>query len=79
MTNIKKEFEKIVKQVVLARKKSGLSQHAVCKQAGISQAAWWEVEAGVNVPRLPTVSAVASVLGLRVAITCTKDPDKNGA
>ena len=63
MTDFKKEYRKLVGKVIAARKRCGRSQIACCKEAGISQAGWWEVEAGVNLPKIENLAAIASVLG----------------
>ena len=72
MSDFKKEYRKLVANVIAARKSSGRSQIAVCKEAGISQAGWWEVEAGVNLPKIENLAAIADALGLDVDIAVIK-------
>jgi transcriptional regulator with XRE-family HTH domain len=73
MTDFKKEYRKLVSKVIAARKRCGRSQIAVCKEAGISQAGWWEVEAGVNLPKVENLAAIASVLGFQVELSLSKN------
>ena len=79
MSDFKKEYRKLVGKVIAARKRCGRSQIAVCKEAGISQAGWWEVEAGVNLPKVENLAANASVLGIHVELSFAKIAEKKDA
>ena len=76
MTDFKKEYRKLVGKVIAARKRCGRSQIAVCKEAGISQAGWGEVEAGVNLPKVENLAAMAAVLGFQVELSLAKSDQK---
>tara|TARA_Y100001963_G_scaffold74150_1_gene103067 strand:+ start:314 stop:556 length:243 start_codon:yes stop_codon:yes gene_type:complete len=76
MSDFKKEYRKLVGKVIAARKRCGRSQIGVCKEAGISQAGWWEVEAGVHLPKIENLAAIAAVLGFQVELSLAKIAEK---
>ena len=49
------------------REQQGMSQRALAKAAGITQAALFRLESGETDPRLSTLRAIAEALGVTVA------------
>jgi transcriptional regulator with XRE-family HTH domain len=49
------------------REHQGISQRALAKAAGITQAALFRLESGETDPRLSTLRAIAEALGVTVA------------
>jgi DNA-binding XRE family transcriptional regulator len=59
------------RQIRERREAAGLSQRALAKRAGTSQATIASLEAGGQEPRISTLDRIGEVLGLRVEVVLT--------
>lgn len=67
-----REYDKVVSQVIAARRKSKRTLNAVARAAGVSQASWHAVEKRTAVPSLINLRAIAMELGLRLEVLLKK-------
>ena len=75
MSKTRTQFSDQIRQAVEA---SGLSRYRICKDAGIDQAAFSRFMAGKVGLSMPTVDALADVLGLDVVACKRIDAAKSG-
>ena len=64
-------------QIRQAVNSSGLSRYRICKEAGIDQATFSRFMSGKVGMALPTLDALADVLGLDIVMTQSTDTDDN--
>ena len=64
---LKPEFE-IIKAIIIARAKQGLTQREFAKRIGMTQSSLARFEAGRANPRLSSLKKLVSGLGLKLAI-----------
>ena len=58
----------VLRELVVARKKAGLSQSEVARRMGVPQSAIVRLESGAHSPTLTTLSRFAAAIGVRLEV-----------